>query len=87
LTKQFTRRWLALRYVHEASMKNILQVFILLLFIGAISSTAKSDTSIRYALCQNIVKKIEVVPQGNQYSLHIALTESAAENFLRLNKR
>ena len=67
-------------------MKNIIQVFILLLIIGAISSTAKSDTSIRYALCQKNVKKIEVVPQGNLYSLHIALTESATEDFFRLTK-
>ena len=67
-------------------MKNIIQVFIVLLIIGAISSTAKSDTSIRYALCQKNVKKIEVVPQGNLYSLHIALTESATEDFFRLTK-
>ena len=67
-------------------MKNIIQVFVLLLFIGAISSTAKSDTSIRYALCQKIVKTIEIVPQDNLYSLHIALTESATEDFFRLTK-
>jgi preprotein translocase subunit SecD len=67
-------------------MKNIIQVFILLLIIGAISSTAKSDTYIRYALCQKNVKKIEVVPQGNLYSLRIALTESATEDFFRLTK-
>ena len=41
-------------------MKNIIQVFILLLIIGTISSTAKSDTSIRYALCQKNVKKIAI---------------------------
>ena len=67
-------------------MKNIIQVFVLLLFIGAICSTAKSDTSIRYALCQKNVKKIEVVHQGNLYSLRIALTESAAEDFFRFTK-
>ena len=64
-------------------MKNIILVFVLLLVIGAISSTAKSDTSIRYALCQKNVKKIEVVPQGNLYSLRIALTETATEDFFR----
>ncbi|MCD4740998.1 MAG: hypothetical protein K8R67_00740 [Desulfobacteraceae bacterium] len=67
-------------------MKNSIQIFVLLLFVGAISSTAKSDTSIRYALCQKNVKKIEVVHQGDLYSLRIALTESAAEDFFRLTK-
>ncbi len=67
-------------------MKNIIQVFVLLLFIGATSSTAKSDTDIRYALCQKNVKTIEVVSQGNMYSLHIVLTESATEDFFRLTK-
>ena len=67
-------------------MKNIIQVFVLLLFIGAISSTAKSDSSIRYAICQKNVKKIEVVQQGNLYSLRIVLTESAAADFYRLTK-
>jgi preprotein translocase subunit SecD len=67
-------------------MKNIIQVFTLLLFMGAICPTAKSDTFIRYILCQNNVNKIEVVPQGNQYSLHIALTGSATEDFLRLTR-
>ncbi len=67
-------------------MKNIIRFFVLLLFIGAISSTAKSDTPIRYALCQKNVKTIEIVPQGNIYSLRIALTESATEDFFRLTE-
>jgi preprotein translocase subunit SecD len=67
-------------------MKNIIQFFILLLFIGASNSSAIGGISIRYALCQNNIENIEVVPQGNLYSLRIALTESATEEFYRLTK-
>ena len=67
-------------------MQKTIQIVVLLIFIGAIGSTAKSDTPIRYALCQKNVKKIEVVPNDNLYSLHIALTDSATEDFFRLTK-
>lgn len=67
-------------------MKKIAKIFILLVFIGAFSSTAKSDPSIRYALCRENIAKIEVVPQGDLYSLHITLTESAREDFFSLTK-
>jgi len=67
-------------------MKNTLPVLIFLLVVGAIGSTANSDTSIRYVLCRKLVNNIEAVPQGNLYSLHIALTESATEDFFRLTK-
>ena len=67
-------------------MKNTIRVFILLLFICAISSSARCDTDIRYAICRKNVKNIEVVPQGNLYSIRIALTESATEDFYRLTK-
>ena len=68
-------------------MKNIIRVFILL-FIGATStsSPARCDTDIRYAICRKNVKIIEVVPQGNLYSIRIALTESATEDLYRLTK-
>ncbi len=58
--------------------------FILLLFIGAMSSTAQSGALIRYALCQKNINKIDVVPQGNLYSLRINLTEAAAGDFFTL---
>ena len=67
-------------------MKNLIRVFILLLFVGATSSPAECGTSIRYALCKKNVENIEVVPKGDLYSLRIALTESAAEDFYRLTE-
>ena len=67
-------------------MKNIIRVFILLLFVGATSSSARCETPLRYALCINNVKNIEAVSQGDLYSLRIALTASAAENLYRLTK-
>ena len=67
-------------------MKNTIRVFILLLFICAISSSARCGTDIRYAICRKNVKNIEVVPQGSLYSIRIALTESATEDFYRLTK-
>jgi preprotein translocase subunit SecD len=65
-------------------MKKNFLIFVLLLFIGTISSSAQSGTLIRYALCQKNIKKIDIVPQGNLYSLRIALTESAGGDFFRL---
>ena len=67
-------------------MENIIRAFIFLLFIGAASSSARYETSIRYTLCQKNIKIIEVVPQGNLHSLRIALTESATKDFYRLTK-
>ena len=67
-------------------MKPIIQIAVLLMFIGVINSTARSDTSIRYVLCGKNVKTIEIIPQGKQYSLGIALTESAKEEFFYLTK-
>jgi hypothetical protein len=67
-------------------MKNTIRVLILLLFICAISTPARCDTDIRYAICRKNVKNIGVVSQGNLYSIRIALTESATEEFYRLTK-
>ncbi len=67
-------------------MKNIIRVFILLLFIGATNSSASCDTSLRYALCKKNLKNIEVVPQANLYSLRFALTESATADFYHLTR-
>ena len=72
--------------IDGGAMKPIIQIAVLLMFIGVINSTARSDTSIRYVLCGKNVKTIEIIPQGKQYSLGIALTESAKEEFFYLTK-
>jgi len=70
----------------RGTMKHIIQVFIVLLFIGTTGSSARCETSIHYSLCKKNVKSIDIVLQGNLYSLRIALTESAAEDFYLLTK-
>ena len=67
-------------------MKNNTLVFLVLLFICAIGSSARCDTDIRYAICRKNVENIDIVFQGNFYSIRIALTESATEDFYRLTK-
>jgi preprotein translocase subunit SecD len=67
-------------------MKKAVFIFVLVLFIGGINSTVKSDTPIRYVLCSQNVQKIEVIAQGKLYSLQIVLTASAAEDFFRLTR-
>jgi|GEM_PF-3322172 len=67
-------------------MKKYILVFVLILFIGTLSTTAQSGTLIRYALCRENIEKIDIVPQGNLYSLRIALTGSAAQDFFALTE-
>ena len=67
-------------------MKNIIRITVLFLSVVVASAAAKSDISIRYALCRENIDRIEVVPQGNLYSLRIILTESAADDFFQLTR-